>query len=206
MDYLNYRVRGSQLSSRVNAHDCSAFIILFADVSVCYVQACLSEHTLPVTLPGVVALTLSSLGAGPWLCRQRWAGLWHCSVPTSDEPWCCWPERLGLDWVSGGLGAWGTGTGPQGNLLLWEIRASCYCREQVIGVGGCIFGSQWGVGQKYTFSVCFHLLSASYFARLFTASFLFKWWFNIWPRALANNEHSHRNNKITTTVSKQHEH
>lgn len=71
MDYLNYRVRGSQLSSRVNAHDCSAFIILFADVSVCYVQACLSEHTLPVTLPGVVALTLSSLGAGPWLCRQR---------------------------------------------------------------------------------------------------------------------------------------
>lgn len=35
--------------------------------------------------PGVVAL-LSSLGAAPWLWRQRWAGLWHCSVPASDEP------------------------------------------------------------------------------------------------------------------------
>lgn len=44
------------------------------------------EHAaLPVTLPGVVALTLSSLRAGPWLWRQRGAGLWHCSVPASDE-------------------------------------------------------------------------------------------------------------------------
>lgn len=77
---------------------------------VCFVGFVL----LSVTLPGV-ELPLSSLGVGPW--RQRWAGLWHCSVPTSDEP-CCWPERLGLDWASGGLGAWGTGTGPQGNRLL----------------------------------------------------------------------------------------
>lgn len=82
-------------------------------------------------LPGVVVVPLSSVRAGPWLLRQRWAGLWHWSVPTSDEPWCCWPERLGLDWVSGGLGAWGTGTGPQGNLLLWEVKATCHWGEQI---------------------------------------------------------------------------
>lgn len=103
---------------------------------VCYMQVGLQEHAvLLVTLPGVVALTLSSLRVAPWLCRQRWAGLWHCSVPTSDEPWCCWPERLGLEWLSGGLGAWGTGTGPQGNLLLWEVRATYDCTEQIIGAG-----------------------------------------------------------------------
>lgn len=130
MDYLNYKQSADSdlgwthtwlLSFRYPV--CSCVCALHA--------ACLCEHgALSVTLPGVDALTLSSLRAGPWLCRQRWAGLWHWSVPTSDEPWCCWPERLGLDWVSGGLGAWGTGTGPQGNLLLWEERATCYCRDK----------------------------------------------------------------------------
>lgn len=35
-----------------------------------------------------------------------------------------------MDWVSGELGAWGTGTGPQGNLLLWEVKATCYWKEK----------------------------------------------------------------------------
>lgn len=47
---------------------------------------CEHMELLVVTLPGVVALPLSSFrAAGPWLWTQRWAGLWHCSVPTSDE-------------------------------------------------------------------------------------------------------------------------
>jgi len=104
-------------------------ILIFHDpVQILHFDGCLRRVRMstPVTLPGVVALTASSFGAGPWLWRQRWAGLWHCSVPTSDEPWCCWLERLGLDWVRGELGAWGTGTGPQGNLLLRQVRATCY--------------------------------------------------------------------------------
>lgn len=40
--------------------------------SLCYMEVGLREHTVMlVTLPGVVALTLSSLRVAPWLCRQR---------------------------------------------------------------------------------------------------------------------------------------
>jgi len=50
-------------------------------VCVCHVQARQSA-----SLPGVVSLAVSPFRAGPWLWRQRWAGLWPCSVPTSAEP------------------------------------------------------------------------------------------------------------------------
>ena len=42
-----------------------------------------------------------------------------------------------MDWVSGGLGAWGTGTGPQGNRLLWEGR------KHVTGKNKSVEGEVW---------------------------------------------------------------
>lgn len=56
-----------------------------------------------------------------------------------------------MDWVSGGLGAWGTGTGPQGNLLLREGRATCYRRDKQLereAALGYIYG-----GDKFSYDV-----------------------------------------------------